>query len=67
VRYAFVREAVASGLITVIKIGTEEQLADLLTKLLGREPFLRLRAWVLGYEQFVPTTVESELELPQGE
>jgi hypothetical protein len=67
VRYAFVREAVASGLITVIKIGTEEQLADLLTKLLGREPFLRLRAWVLGYEQFVPTTVEAELELPQGE
>lgn len=51
----------------MIKIGTEEQLADLLTKLLGREPFLRLRAWVLGYEQFVPTTVEAELELPQGE
>ncbi len=42
-------------------------MADILTKLLGRETFLRLRAWVLGYERFVPTTVASELKLERVE
>jgi transposase InsO family protein len=59
VRYAHVREAVADRILEVIQIGTAEQLADLLTKLLGREVFVRLREWVLGYTELVPTPVSS--------
>jgi hypothetical protein len=51
VRYAHVREAVADRILEVIQIETAEQLADLLTKRLGREVFVRLREWVLGYCQ----------------
>ncbi len=59
VRYAHVREAVADRILEVIQIGTAEQLADLLTKLLGREVFVRLREWVLGYALFEPTPVST--------
>ena len=48
VRYHFIRDAVAKGEIAVEWISTEEQQADLFTKALGVQPFLRLRARVMG-------------------
>jgi hypothetical protein len=43
VRYHYLRECVDKGLIHIIYSATEEQLADLLTKALGRGRFLLLR------------------------
>ena len=48
IRYHFVRERVESGEIKLTYIGTEHQLADLLTKPLNRERVQKLRASVMG-------------------
>ncbi|KAL9997723.1 putative RNA-directed DNA polymerase [Helianthus debilis subsp. tardiflorus] len=42
--YHFVREKIANGSLRVQHIHSEDQLADVLTKPLGRGPFLRLRS-----------------------
>jgi hypothetical protein len=44
VKYHLVREFVENGLLKVEFIRSEEQLGDILTKLLGRVKFLELRA-----------------------
>ena len=48
IRYHFVRERVESGDIKLTYVGTEHQLADLLTKPLNRERVQKLRASVMG-------------------
>jgi hypothetical protein len=47
-KYHHFRAYVAQGFIKVLKIGTEEQLADILTKNLNEEIFLRIRRWISG-------------------
>lgn len=42
VRYHFIRECVEENKVTVESIGTKDQLADILTKALGREQFCEL-------------------------
>jgi hypothetical protein len=44
VRYHFIRECVEDGRVKIESIGTEEQLADIATKALGRERFCELRS-----------------------
>ena len=48
-KYHHFRAYVAKGLIKVLKIGTEEQLADILTKNLKEELFLQIRKWICGW------------------
>ena len=48
VRYHFLRELAASGDISVQYLRTEDQLADILTKAIGRESFERHRDFLLG-------------------
>jgi hypothetical protein len=43
VRYHYIRECVDEGRIIIVYTKTEEQLADILTKALGRVRFLELR------------------------
>jgi hypothetical protein len=44
VRYHFIRECIEENRVTVESIGTIDQLADILTKALGRERFCELRS-----------------------
>jgi hypothetical protein len=44
VRYHYIRECVEEDRVKLQSIGTEEQLADILTKALGRERFCELRS-----------------------
>jgi len=44
VRYHFIRECVEDGRVKTESIGTADQLADILTKALGREQFCNLRS-----------------------
>ena len=48
-KYHHFRSYVAKGFIKVLKIGTEEQLADILTKNLRDELFLKFRKWICGW------------------
>uniref|UniRef100_A0ACD5W6V2 Uncharacterized protein n=1 Tax=Avena sativa TaxID=4498 RepID=A0ACD5W6V2_AVESA len=43
VKFHFIREAMEAGEVEIIHVGTQEQLADLLTKALGRVRFIELR------------------------
>lgn len=43
IRHHFLREHVENGIITVKPVATTEQLADIMTKVLGKELFVRLR------------------------
>jgi len=51
----FVRDAVRDGLITTCHIGTTEQLADVLTKALGRVQFLTLMSKLGIQDHHAPT------------
>ena len=42
-RYHFIRECIADGLVEVEHVGTDNQLADILTKPLGRVKFIEMR------------------------
>jgi hypothetical protein len=42
-RYHYIRDCIEDGTVTVEYIGTEDQLADILTKALGRVQFQNLR------------------------
>jgi Reverse transcriptase (RNA-dependent DNA polymerase) len=48
-KYHHFRSYVAKGLIKVLKIGTEDQLADILTKNLREDLFLKFRKWICGW------------------
>jgi hypothetical protein len=48
IRHHKLREWVAEGIIKPCKIDTREQLADIFTKALGREPFTMIRDVILG-------------------
>lgn len=43
-RYHYIRECIEEGRVQVEFIGTNEQLADILTKALGRDRFIELRS-----------------------
>ena len=43
VRHHFLREHVDQGTISIVQVGTHDQLADVMTKILGKESFLRFR------------------------
>ena len=43
VRHHFLREHVEQGTITIVQVSTHKQLADVMTKVLGKEAFLRFR------------------------
>jgi hypothetical protein len=43
-RYHFIRECIEEGTIVIVYVPTERQLADILTKALGRVRFIQLRA-----------------------
>jgi hypothetical protein len=49
VKYHHFREAVAKGRISIQHVSTDKQLADVLTKNLARDQFLRLRKGVMGW------------------
>ena len=44
IRYHFIRECIEQNRVAVEFIGTKDQLADILTKALGREQFCELRS-----------------------
>ena len=44
VRYHFVRERIAKGCVRVDYVATAENVADIITKALPREPFFKFRA-----------------------
>ena len=46
VRHHFLREHVDLGNITIVQVSTKDQLADFMTKVLGKEAFLRMRELV---------------------
>lgn len=46
IRFHFIRECIEDGKVQVEHVGTERQLADLLTKALGRVRFSLLRQWL---------------------
>ena len=46
VRHHFLREHVELGTITIVQVSTKDQLADFMTKVLGKELFLRMRELV---------------------
>lgn len=48
IRYHFIRERVESGEVKLVYVPTEQQLADLLTKPLGRQVVIRLRERMMG-------------------
>ena len=56
VRYHFIRDCLAEGSIKVSYINTKDQLADLLTKTLGRIKFLELRSRTGMVQLFHKTT-----------
>jgi hypothetical protein len=47
-RYHYLREKVKEGVITLLYVTTKEQLADILTKALGRVAFTRLNEQIMG-------------------
>jgi hypothetical protein len=49
VKYHHFREAVENGSVTIHPIGTEDQLADIFTKPLGSELFLKFRQSIMGW------------------
>jgi hypothetical protein len=51
-RYHFIRECISDGMVDVNHVGTDDQLADILTKPLGRLRFveMRLRLGVIRVE-----------------
>ena len=46
VRHHFSREHVDQGTVTMVQVATKDQLADAMTKVLGKEIFLRLREYI---------------------
>ena len=46
VRHHFLREHVNQGTIAILPVSTKEQLADVMTKVLGTELFLRFRNYI---------------------
>jgi hypothetical protein len=44
VRYHYIRECVEEGRVQIESVVTQEQLADILTKPLGRDQFVQLRS-----------------------
>ena len=46
VRHHFLREHVDQGTITIVHVSTQDQLADAMTKVLGKEAFLRFRDYL---------------------
>jgi len=45
-RYRYIRECIADGRVDVSHVGTDVQLADILTKPLGRIRFVEMRHWL---------------------
>ena len=43
IRHHFLREHVENGTIVIKPVGTKDQLADVMTKVLGRQEFTRFR------------------------
>ena len=48
-KYHHFRAYVAQGFVKVLKIGTEDQLADILTKNLKEDLFIKFRKWISGW------------------
>jgi hypothetical protein len=48
-KYHHFREAVSDGRISIHAIGTEDQIADIFTKPLGQELFLKFRKAIMGW------------------
>lgn len=46
VRYHYIRECIEEDRVQLESIGTTEQLADMLTKALGKEHFCKLRSMI---------------------
>ena len=46
VRHHFLREHVNQGTISILPVSTKEQLADVMTKVLGKVAFLRFRDYI---------------------
>ena len=51
IRHHFIRDAVEEGVINLVYCRTDEMLADILTKPLPREQFIKLRTWMGMVEQ----------------
>ena len=50
-RYHFVRHAVRSGLVSLVLIPSEDNIADALTKTLRRERFEKMRGFMIYGEE----------------
>ena len=64
VKYYYVRDCVADGKIRIFKILTTYQLADMMTKNLGKQSIDRLKPAAMGHKD--PIMIARKSEIPQG-
>ena len=60
VRHHFLREHVKQGTITIVPVSTKEQLADIMTKVLGKELFLRFREYITSDVDLTPVDTRAK-------
>ena len=64
VKYYYVRDCVADNKVRIFKILTTYQLADMMTKPLGKQPMDRLKPAAMGHCE--PIMIANKSEIPQG-
>ena len=64
VRHHFLREHVDQGTITIVQVSTNKQLADVMTKVLGKESFHRFREYITSDVDL--TAVDKSNNAPPG-
>ena len=62
VRHHFLREHVNQGTITIVPVATKHQLADVMTKVLGKQSFLRFRDYITSDADL--TSVDARAKKP---
>ena len=65
VKYYYVRDCVADNKVRIFKILTTYQLADMMTKPLGKQPIDRLKPAAMGHSD--PVMIANKSEIPQGD
>ena len=65
VKYYYVRDCVTDNKVRIFKILTTYQLADMMTKPLGKQPMDRLKPAAMGHCD--PIMIANKSEIPQGE
>ena len=63
VKYYYVRDCVTDGKVRIFKILTTYQLADMMTKPLGKQPLDRLKPAAMGHQD--PIFIAKKSEVPE--